>query len=185
MITIYSVVGRILNAFHRLWSFFIKQYKLSKFQKVGANVWIGQGCHFTEDTIFIGDNVSIGRNCCFQSKHGRILIGNDVMFGPRVHIHGGNHQYKVIGIKLRDYRKDKNHDDGVVNIDSDTWIGAGSIILANVSIGKGAIVGAGSVVTKSVPPYAIVAGNPAKVIKFRFNQEEIREHERIIGYTRL
>jgi serine acetyltransferase len=53
------------------------------------------------------------------------------------------------------------------------WIGANSVILSGISIGNGAIVGAGSVVTKDIPDFAIVAGNPAKVIRMRFNEEEI------------
>ena len=56
---------------------------------------------------------------------------------------------------------------GTIIIEDDVWIGANSIILKNVTLGQGCVVGAGSVVTKSVEPYAIVAGNPAKLIKYR------------------
>lgn len=57
-----------------------------------------------------------------------------------------------------------------INIGNDVWIGANACILPGIAIGSGAIIGAGAVVTKSVPPYAIVAGNPARIIKFRFTQ---------------
>lgn len=60
-------------------------------------------------------------------------------------------------------------------VDDDAWIGYGSIIMSGVHIGQGAVVAAGSVVTKDVPPYAIVGGNPAKVIKFRFDEKMIEE----------
>ena len=56
---------------------------------------------------------------------------------------------------------------------NDVWIGTNAIILKDVTVGDGAIIGAGSIVTKSVPPYSIVAGNPAKIVKYRFNNDEI------------
>ena len=65
-------------------------------------------------------------------------------------------------------------------IEDDCWIGCGAIILTGVKIGRGAIIGAGSVVTKDVKPYSIVLGNPAKKIGMRFSKKEIREHERIL-----
>jgi acetyltransferase-like isoleucine patch superfamily enzyme len=62
---------------------------------------------------------------------------------------------------------------GPVVIGNDVWVGAGAIILSGVSIGDGAIVAAGAVVTKDVPPYAIVGGNPAKLIRYRFSEDQI------------
>jgi acetyltransferase-like isoleucine patch superfamily enzyme len=62
---------------------------------------------------------------------------------------------------------------GKITIGNDVWIGLNAIILTSVSIGDGAVIGAGSVVTHSVPPYAIVAGNPAKLIRYRFNIDTI------------
>ena len=64
---------------------------------------------------------------------------------------------------------------GDTQIGSDVWIGSESMILAGVNIGSGAVVAARAVVTKDVPPYAIVAGNPAKIIKYRFSEEVIKE----------
>lgn len=64
---------------------------------------------------------------------------------------------------------------GPVLIGNDVWIGSHSIILSGVTIGDGAIIGAGSVVTNDIPPYAIAAGNPARVIKYRFSEEIIRK----------
>lgn len=64
---------------------------------------------------------------------------------------------------------------GDIVVDDDVWIGYGSTIMSGVHVGQGAIIAAGSVVTKDVPPYAIVGGVPAKIIKYRFNNEIINE----------
>jgi acetyltransferase-like isoleucine patch superfamily enzyme len=73
---------------------------------------------------------------------------------------------------------DKRPDDDLgVIIEDDVWIGARAIVLRGVTIGRGAIVGAGSLVTKNIPPYAIAVGSPAKTIKFRWDVETILEHE--------
>jgi serine acetyltransferase len=64
---------------------------------------------------------------------------------------------------------------GDIIIQNDVWIGAKSTIMSGVKISNGSIVGAGSVVTKDVPPYAIVAGNPAKIVKSRFTEEQIEK----------
>ena len=62
---------------------------------------------------------------------------------------------------------------GDITVGSDVWIGAKSTIMSGIKINDGAVVGAGSVVTKDVPPFAIVGGNPAQIIKFRFSPEQI------------
>lgn len=76
---------------------------------------------------------------------------------------------KVLGEKMEGVSK------GDIIIDDDVWIGYRAIIMSGVHIGQGAVIAAGSVVTKDVPPYAIVGGVPAKVIKYRFNQDLIKE----------
>ena len=73
---------------------------------------------------------------------------------------------------------------GNIKIFDDVWIGSNAIILSGVTIGQGAVIAAGAVVTKDVPPYAIVAGNPAKIIKYRF-EEKIRNKLEKINYDKL
>ena len=73
---------------------------------------------------------------------------------------------------------------GDIVIEDDVWICESAIILSGVSIGQGAVVAAGSVVTKNVPPYAVVAGNPAQIIKYRFSEELIKVLMRI-DYSKL
>ena len=79
--------------------------------------------------------------------------------------------FKVMCLRLQQYEAISKGD---IVVDDDVWIGHGAIILSGVHIGQGVVVAAGSVVTKDVPPYAIVGGVPAKVIKYRFSQEMIK-----------
>ena len=78
--------------------------------------------------------------------------------------------------------KDKlPENDAAVVIEDDVWTGANVTILKGVTIGRGSVVAAGAVVTKSCPPYSIIAGVPAKVVKMRFTPAEIEKHERILN----
>lgn len=75
-----------------------------------------------------------------------------------------------MGLEIREARSK-----GSIVIKDDVWVGANSLILSGVTIGQGAVVAAGSVVTKDVPPYAIVGGNPAKIIRYRFEEKIIKK----------
>lgn len=146
-------------------------------QAEGGAIYIWKNCIFTPEHISCGSHVYRGANCVFQSAHGEIEIGNHVMFGPGVHIHGGNHKTSEIGIYMDEVKKEQGID-GKVVIENDVWIGSNAIILHGVHVGEGSVVGAGSVVTKDVEPYTIVVGNPAKKIKDRFlSKDEIIAHK--------
>ena len=154
------------------------------FAKCGKNVHYSPlNSQFSYSTITIGNNVYIGPNARFSAVKG-LKIGNNITFGPGVTIMGGNHNFKDVGIYIFNNHTKHPNDDLPVIIDDDTWIGCNAIILKGVHISQGAIVGAGAVVTKDVPAYAIVAGNPAKVVKYRFTEEQIIEHEKQLGITR-
>ncbi len=89
---------------------------------------------------------------------------------------GGNHElYNFSTFPFRYYfeNKDEAMTKGIIDIGDDVWIGMDTIILSGVSIGRGCVIAAGSVITKSFPPYSIVGGNPAKIIKMRFDEETI------------
>jgi len=131
---------------------------------------------FSYGNIVLGDNVFVGGRAWFSCAYGQINIGSYVMFGPGVKILGGNHSFSIVGERMHGYNNKKEGDDLGVTIEDDVWVGANAVILGGVNIGEGAIVGAGAVVTKSVPPYSIVAGVPATVIRKRFSDEQIRVH---------
>ena len=99
----------------------------------------------------------------FLADKGGIKIGNDVIMGPQVKIFSENHNYSQTYILIRKQGESRKG----VTIGDNCWIGAGVTILDGVSIANGCVIAAGSVVTKSIPENAIVAGVPAKVIKLR------------------
>ena len=139
----------------------------NRFYSAGSNVIFDiLTSTFSFHSISLGDNVYIGPNAYFSSSHGKIIISDNVMFGPGVKILGGNHKFSK---DLPMFFQDKNEDDydGTIIIENDVWIGANVIILPNVKIGEGCIVGAGSVVTKDLSKFSIYAGNPCKFLKKR------------------
>ena len=151
--------------------------------KYGRNTWLHpKGTYLYPKKIEIGNNVYIGHGATISCKAG-LKIGDGVTIGPGLTIMGGDHNFRVVGKKVSEVKTDgKNLP---VIIESDVWIGANTLILKGVRIGEGSVVGAGSVVTRNVIPYTIVAGNPAKQIGIRFSREELAEHLRIIqsAYT--
>ena len=131
-------------------------------RECGKNVNIEKGAHFSQE-VSIGDNSGIGVNAQIAPY---VTIGSDVMMGPECLIYTSNHGMKRQGIPMWKQKSSKTEP---VVIGDDVWIGARVIILPGVHIGDGSVIGAGSVVTKDVEPYSIVAGNPARVIKWREN----------------
>lgn len=113
--------------------------------------------------IYVGDDVFIGHNTDVQAFLEKIIIGNDVMIAPYVSIIGRNHTFDDVttSIQSQGYKDEK------IIIEDDVWIGTKVTVLAGVTIGKGSVIGAGAVVTKDVPRYAVVGGVPAKIIKMR------------------
>jgi acetyltransferase-like isoleucine patch superfamily enzyme len=127
--------------------------------------------------IHVGDDVNLGYRPILLALHSEIRIGNHVMFGPRVVVIGGGHNTTVPGRFMSDVLEKTGNEDLGVTIEDDIWVGAGAVILRGVRVGRGSVIGAGSVVTKSVPPYAIVVGNPARLIRFRWDVDTIVRHE--------
>lgn len=129
-------------------------------KSIGTNVNVNKYAEITP-LISIGNNSGIGRYSMLQ---GEITIGNGVMIGPYCLIYTCNHNTKDLSVPM--FKQGMDVMKPVV-IEDDVWIGGRVIILPGVHIGTGAIIGAGAVVTKDVPEYAIVAGNPAKIIRYR------------------
>ena len=115
-------------------------------------------------TVVNPANVTIGEHCginhgVFILGHERIKIGNHVVLSARVMLIDTG--LEVAGFAKAEFPA---HTSSAIRIEDGAWIGAGAIVLAGVTVGKKSVVGAGSIVTRDVPPYSIVAGNPARVI---------------------
>jgi acetyltransferase-like isoleucine patch superfamily enzyme len=132
---------------------------------IGDNVSVEKGVILSTSErgkINIGKNVYIGEYSILTSNE-EIEIGDNVLISPHNDIVDFNHIFQ-------DPNKPVNQQGVIakkITIQEDVWIGSGSKILMDVTIGKGAVIGAGSIVTKDVPPYDVVVGNPAKTIKKR------------------
>ena len=169
----WSFRKKIAWAFYKLTACWLPISRRSRFAKklrgfwakkiakgFGKKVNIERGAIFTPG-LSIGDNSGIGINC---EINGEVIIGNDVMMGPEVVIYTSGHKYDRTDIPM--WKQGSTEAKPVV-IKDDVWIGRRAIILPGVTIGTGVVIGAGAVVTKDVPDYAVVGGVPAKVIKRR------------------
>lgn len=149
---------------------------------IGENVAILNGVHL--------EHVSMG-NFSYVSNYSRLVnvnVGSFCSIGPHVQIGLAPHPSRIFVSTYpafysdynegcpRSFRKNKVFNDAVpeTGIGNDVWIGSDVIIPGGIKIGTGAIVATGSVVVKDVPPYAVVGGNPAKIIRYRFSEEQIK-----------
>ncbi|MGB4438336.1 MAG: acetyltransferase [Sedimentibacter sp.] len=154
----------------------IKNSSLGSWTDIGPRVNILES-EVGDYTYFAGDATAhyakIGKFCSIAS-HVRINPGNHPTW--RVTQHHCTYRRVRYGFDIQDddeffdWRRTDN-----VEIGNDVWLGHGVLVMAGVKIGTGAVVGSGAVVTKDIPPYAIVAGVPAKIIKMRFNDETIKK----------
>lgn len=147
------------------------------FRQYGENFIFDPDGQYSYETIEVGNDVFIGPGATFQASNSGIKIGNKVMFGPNVTIMGGDHNTTQTGKFMFDVKDKRPEDDLPVMIGDDVWIVAGVTILKGVCLNRGCIVAAGAVVTKDVPPYAVVGGVPARVLRLRFDIDTIVEHE--------
>jgi len=147
------------------------------FVKYGSDVHIQWNVEFfsPNNRVSIGNHVGINSGTVIISD---LVVGNYVLIAPRCgFINRGEHTYDVCGQPIYYGPRARSE---VIIIKDDVWIGYGSTILGGVTIGEGSIVAAGSIVINDVPEYTIVAGNPAKLIKMRFNKDEIIAHKEML-----
>ena len=129
------------------------------FDYCGKNVDIGRKISFSSQ-VSLGDRSSIGDNTYIL---GKVVIGKDVMMAANCALIASNHNFDNLDIPMNQ----QGGTDSPIEIGDNVWIGYGCIILAGVKIGSGAVIAAGSVVSKDVSENTIVAGIPAKCIKIR------------------
>lgn len=130
-----------------------------------------------------GESCNIGKGSVIMCTRSKVIIKGHFVSGPNLTVIAGNHM-STIGRYLDDIDESKKnkldedhfYDEDII-IEKDVWAGANVTILKGVTIERGAIIAAGAVVTKSMPPYSIIAGVPAKPIKMRWSVDEILQHE--------
>ena len=130
---------------------------------IGDNFTIWHNCFFTvgNGNIILGNNGHLGVGVYINATKGKVSIGNNVKFGGKVQVYAYSYSLS------KDNKMDEKYDGQDVIIKDNIHIGSGAIIMPGVTIGDWAIVGAGAVVIKDVPPYTIVGGVPAKIIGSR------------------
>lgn len=136
------------------------------------------------DNCFNFSKVSVGRYTygpikalSFGNKNEKLIIGSFCSIAKETtFLLGGSHSYQTISTYPLAVKwfGEETPSNGPIIVDDDVWIGYRATILSGVHIGQGAIIAAGAVVTKDVPPYSIVGGVPARIIKYRFNSETIK-----------
>ncbi len=187
-----------MNNFKRIVLFFIQKIvfrTLNMTKTMENNVKVSGLSRGLENVTFEGDNglwercffhgsIHVGYGTTFGFNNfisGNVTIGKYCQFGSDVAIHSTNHPTSYLSTyinrNLFDGELSKLKEINTVTIGHDVWIGHNALIIGNVNIGNGAIIAAGAVVTKDVPPYSIVAGVPAKVIKKRFSDKIIKQVE--------
>lgn len=131
---------------------------------VEHGAWFGSGKGIT-----LGDRSDIGMDALVI---GPVQVGRDVMMGPRCVLLASAHDTRRVDVPMNQqgFREDRP-----IVIEDDVWIGAGSIVLPGRRIGTGSIVGAGSVVVADVPPWTVVAGNPARILTIRRPGDQLPE----------
>ena len=150
---------------------------IGDFGKIGDHCNFGYGATMNPQNIYMDDYSRIQNHLNFISYKGKLIVKKYAAVGAGCTIIPGDHvptvgvpQYLAGHLHINDV-------DGEIVIGEDAWVGAGTILLSHCSIGRGAVVAAGAVVSKPVPPYAVVAGVPAKIIATRFTIDQILQHE--------
>jgi acetyltransferase-like isoleucine patch superfamily enzyme len=182
------MLKKVLKLFPRIFIFLRRARKRMlmhslkpMFRHHGRNFLFDPDDRFSYDTISVGDDVFVGSGAMFSASETTISIGNKVMFGPNVTLMGGDHNTREVGKFMYDVHEKLPENDQPIIVEDDVWIGAGVIVLKGVTIGNGSVVAAGAVVTKSIPPFSIAGGVPAKVIRKRFTEDELKRHKQILG----
>jgi acetyltransferase-like isoleucine patch superfamily enzyme len=145
---------------------------------VGKNFSFDPNSNFVNpEKLTVGDNVFINKNAHLS---GAITIGNNVMMGPNVTIFAHDHLFGVYGKSIRELNSVKIEEP--IIIEDEVWIGACVVILKGVTVGIGAVVGAGVVLNRSVPPYTLAVGTPVRFARRIFSDGNLLTHMKELGY---
>jgi len=151
------------------------------FDNFGSNSIFHPFDYYSFKNTSIGKDVYIGPGAVMLSSDAKITIGNKVIMGPSVTLITGDHNTSEIGEYMFDIKNKLPENDLPIVIKDDVWIGSGVTILKGITIGTGSIIAAGAIVTRDTPPFSISAGVPAKVLKYRWEGDELKKHIDLIA----
>ena len=184
LMSISSTIIKFLSGPSYIWDKFLFVLVKRTLRHAGKNIYMRPSKSDFKGlwNMSIGDDSIIPKGSVFYCTRAPLTIGRKVIFGPNPTIITGNHCINKIGKFIADITDAEKfpENDAPVVIEDDVWCGANVTILKGVTIGRGSVVAAGAVVTKSFPPYSIIGGVPAKIIRMRFTPEQIIEHEKIL-----
>lgn len=190
----------MIKKINKLFKFYKKRRQYKKIGTslnsiyINENVKIGKNCLISkrvklEDNVQIGDFTYLNSDKSWSNIDTNVRIGKFCSIAPGVNIGAGNHDYTYVTthpilfdkyyesklkLKPNSQKKDGLKDKEVYTyIGNDVWIGLNAVIKRGIVVGNGSVIAAGAVVVKDVPDYAIVGGNPAKIIKYRTTEENI------------
>lgn len=130
---------------------------------------LGEGCHYLDQIVWLnGERIELGDGVgfnfgCYVNGSGGLVVGDRTIFGPYTMIHTANHRTDDVDRPIAE----QGWEDAPVEIGPDCWVGMGVCILPGVHIGKGCVIGAGSVVVRDLEPWSVAVGNPAKAVRSR------------------
>jgi len=132
------------------------------------------------ENVHVGEHALVGPGGWISAVNTSICIGGHVMMAPCVALVAGNHNTSVVGRFMDEVKEKRPEDDEPIVIEDDVWLGMRAMVLKGVTIGRGSVVSAGSIVTHDVAPYSVVVGAPARLVRVRFDREQIERHERAV-----
>lgn len=146
-------------------------------QCIGKGVLINRDvCFEKRENVEIGDYTYINGGHIYEARIGKFCsIGYGVTIGPGEHPLDRISTFPISSRVLGIYDEEEFVNKGQTKIGNDVWIGNNAVVLQGVHVGDGAVIAAGAVVTHDVPPYAIVGGVPAKVLRYRFGEDELKK----------
>jgi acetyltransferase-like isoleucine patch superfamily enzyme len=141
---------------------FVDAHSLTGRVELKDDVWLSRDCYLIAGRgaeVIVEERAYIGHRCLFYG-HGGIRVGQDALLANDVQLICGNHTFARRDLPIRSQPTEERP----IVIGDDVWLGASAIVLGGVTVGQGAVVGAGAVVTRDLPPYSIARGVPAKIV---------------------
>ena len=173
---------RITKIIPYLWDKFLCVFYKRAMKYCGRGVYLRPSyCEIKGlNNLSIGNRTIVSKGAILYCTDAPLTIGKNVLLAPNFTAITGEHRVDVVGNYIIENVEKLPENDAPVVIEDDVWCGANVTILKGVTIGRGSVIAAGAVVTRSIPPYSIAGGVPAKVLKQRFSEDVIEEHEKLL-----